>query len=84
MRNTANILLIAGLLLTASVALAEEKTVAKAPVFVRENITGRPLNFPPPIAATSPAKSDLQEDEGGGKKKGSYSRISLRNRTRIN
>ena len=54
----------------------EEEKEPTGPKFVRENYTGRVLGVPPPIDSTSPNNSPQS--------RGSYSRISLRNRTRIN
>ena len=54
----------------------EKETEPTGPRFVRENYTGRVLGVPPPINSTASTNSP----QSGG----SYSRISLRNRTRIN
>ena len=54
----------------------EKEKEPTGPRFVRGNYTGRVLGVPPPINSTASTNSP----QSGG----SYSRISLRNRTRIN
>ena len=54
----------------------EKEKEPTGPRFVRANYTGRVLGVPPPINSTASTNSP----QSGG----SYSRISLRNRTRIN